>query len=69
MNSFQVNQVFDVFRFSHWPADMATHPVKRQRFVSAELTGKLKAGTEVSGTHEKALEIVLVSSIIMAFFK
>lgn len=41
MNSFQVNQVFYVFGWSHRPVDMATDPVKRQRFISTELTGKL----------------------------
>lgn len=46
MDGFQVNQVLDVFRFGHRPADMATHPVKRQWFVSAELAGKLKAEPE-----------------------
>lgn len=50
MNSFQVNQVFYVFWCSQWPADMATDPVKRQGFVSTELTGKLEEEQE---SHQK----------------
>lgn len=42
MDSFQVNQVFNVFRWSQRPADVATDPVKRQGFVSTELTSKLE---------------------------
>lgn len=43
MDGFQVNQVLDVFGLGHRPADVATHPVKRQGFVPAELAGKLGA--------------------------